>query len=204
VEHESNQPIIECVNCKEPGHRARDCPKERFNPHACKNCKQEGHNSKECPEPRSAEGVECRKCNETGHFSKDVSICDVSHQQHSTNKHKCPSAIKRTCNNCGSEDHMSKECDQPKNSANVTCRNCEEKGHFSKECPKPRDYSKVQCQNCQEFGHTRVVSLTPQYVYKDIQVNIFAALQEPYRRGRFCRRRRCCRRRWRRWRLGYN
>lgn len=67
-------PAVQCVYCQEEGHRARDCPKERVNPHACKNCKQEGHNAKECPEPRSAEGVECRKCNETGHFSKDVSL----------------------------------------------------------------------------------------------------------------------------------
>lgn len=66
-------PAIQCVYCMEEGHRARDCPKERINPHACRNCKQEGHNSKECPEPRSAEGVECRKCNKTGHFSRDVS-----------------------------------------------------------------------------------------------------------------------------------
>jgi hypothetical protein len=67
-------PAVQCVYCSEEGHRARDCPKERVNPHACKNCKQEGHTAKECPEPRSAEGVECRKCNETGHFSKDVSF----------------------------------------------------------------------------------------------------------------------------------
>jgi len=73
AERENTAPEIQCVYCKENGHRARDCPKERINPYACKNCKQEGHNSKECPEPRSAEGVECRKCNETGHFSKDVS-----------------------------------------------------------------------------------------------------------------------------------
>lgn len=67
-------PAVQCVYCQEEGHRARDCPKERINPHACKNCKQEGHIAKECPEPRSAEGVECRKCNETGHFSKDVRL----------------------------------------------------------------------------------------------------------------------------------
>jgi hypothetical protein len=78
AEHESTQPTIECIYCKETGHRARDCPKERINPYACKNCKQEGHNAKECPEPRSAEGVECRKCNETGHFSRDVSIYSLA------------------------------------------------------------------------------------------------------------------------------
>lgn len=71
-------PAVQCVYCQEEGHRARDCPKERINPHACKNCKQEGHNAKECPEPRSAEGVECRKCNETGHFSRDVSLSSTS------------------------------------------------------------------------------------------------------------------------------
>ncbi|KAF9697953.1 hypothetical protein EKO04_004059 [Ascochyta lentis] len=139
-EHVSMTPAVQCVYCQEEGHRARDCPMERINPHACKNCKQEGHNAKECPEPRSAEGVECRKCNETGHFSKD-----------------CPNVEARpprTCRNCGSEDHIAKECDQPRNPDNVTCRNCEKLGHFSRDCPEPKDWSKVQCQNCQEFGHT--------------------------------------------------
>ncbi|KAF2643674.1 hypothetical protein P280DRAFT_214512 [Massarina eburnea CBS 473.64] len=74
VETELNPPVVVCVYCKDEGHRARDCPKERSNPFACKNCKQEGHRANECPEPRSAEGVECHKCNQTGHFSRDVSI----------------------------------------------------------------------------------------------------------------------------------
>lgn len=65
---------------------------------------------------------------------------------------------KRTCRNCGSEDHMAKECDQPKNPNNVTCRNCEKTGHFSRDCPEPKDWSKVQCSNCQQFGHTIKVS----------------------------------------------
>ncbi|KAH4029336.1 hypothetical protein HBI70_193480 [Parastagonospora nodorum] len=136
-EEVSVQPGVECVYCKEPGHRARDCPKERINPFACKNCKQEGHNSKECPEPRSAENVECRKCNETGHFSKD-----------------CPNVAKRTCRNCDSEDHVAKECPEPRNPEKQQCRNCEKFGHFSKDCPEPKDWSKVQCNNCQQFGHT--------------------------------------------------
>jgi hypothetical protein len=72
AEHVSMAPAVACVYCSEEGHRARDCPKQRINPHACKNCKQEGHNAKDCDQPRSAEGVECRKCNEMGHFSRDV------------------------------------------------------------------------------------------------------------------------------------
>ena len=45
---------------------------------------------------------------------------------------------------------MSKECDKPRNPANVTCRNCEEMGHFSKDCTKKKDYSKVKCSNCDQ------------------------------------------------------
>jgi len=136
-ERPSHQPEITCVNCKETGHRARDCTKARFNPHECRNCHKEGHNSKECPEPRSAEGVECRKCNETGHFSKD-----------------CPNVAARTCRNCDSIEHMAKDCDQPRNPEKTQCRNCDELGHFSKDCPKPRDYSRVKCSNCGQMGHT--------------------------------------------------
>lgn len=39
------------------------------------------------------------------------------------------------CHNCGSEDHMAKECDQPRK---MTCRNCNEEGHMSKDCDKPK------------------------------------------------------------------
>ncbi len=30
---------VKCVNCEEPGHRARDCTKERHDRFACRNCK---------------------------------------------------------------------------------------------------------------------------------------------------------------------
>ena len=73
---------VKCVNCDEPGHRARDCTKERYDRFACRNCKyvedrprkndpeltttrKSGHQAPECPEPRSAEGVECKRCNES-------------------------------------------------------------------------------------------------------------------------------------------
>lgn len=49
-----------------------------------------------------------------------------------------------------SEDHMARECDQPRDVSTVTCRNCDESGHFSQDCPKPRDYSRVKCNNCGE------------------------------------------------------
>ena len=31
--------------------------------------------------------------------------------------------------NCGSEDHIAKECDQPRNTATIQCRNCDQMGH---------------------------------------------------------------------------
>ncbi|KAL5117061.1 hypothetical protein ACEQ8H_005020 [Pleosporales sp. CAS-2024a] len=153
AEEVSKQPAVECIYCHETGHRARDCPKERVNPFACRNCKQEGHTSKECPEPRSAEGVECRRCNQTGHFSKDASTirdCFLS----LSNLDQCPNVEKRTCRNCDSEDHVAKECPEPRNPDKQQCRNCEKLGHFSKDCPEPKDWSKVQCNNCKQFGHT--------------------------------------------------
>jgi hypothetical protein len=66
----------------------------------------------------------------------------------------------RACRNCGSEDHIAKECDQPRNPATITCRNCEQMGHMSRECPEPRDYSKVQCSNCQECKFFLVTTLS--------------------------------------------
>lgn len=76
---------VKCVNCKQPGHRARDCKEARVDRFACRNCgyvafalrptllphiiansrdRKGGHRSNECTEPRSAEGVECKRCNE--------------------------------------------------------------------------------------------------------------------------------------------
>jgi hypothetical protein len=115
------------------------------------------------------------------------------------NTSQCPTAEARTCRNCGSADHMAKECDQPRNPATVTCRNCEKVGHFSRECPEPKDWSKVQCQNCQEFGHTIKVCchVYQSYIDKHRLTNI-TALQGSY--SRVWRRRRCQRQHQRRWR----
>ena len=54
----------------------------------------------------------------------------------------------------GSEDHLAKECDQPRNPATIQCRNCDEFGHTSRDCTAPKDWSKVKCNNCGEMGHT--------------------------------------------------
>lgn len=62
-----------------------------------------------------------------------------------------------------SEEHMARDCDQPRDVSTVTCRNCDESGHFSQDCPKPRDYSRVKCNNCGES--TPPDPLPPLYLY---------------------------------------
>jgi hypothetical protein len=132
---EPDRPKIECINCREEGHRARDCPKERFDPTLCHNCKQSGHKSSDCTEPRDIGNIECRKCNQIGHFSRD-----------------CPSAndVDRACHNCGEEGHFSKDCEKP---YVMKCRNCDQEGHIARDCSEPKNKLKNQCRNCDEFGH---------------------------------------------------
>lgn len=84
----------------------------------------------------------------------------------------------RTCRNCGSEDHIAKECDQPRNPDMVTCRNCEKLGHFSRDCPEPKDWSKVKCSNCGEMGHTIKVSIP---LHKMVFLLTVLALQGAHR-----------------------
>jgi hypothetical protein len=109
-----------------------------------------------------------------------------------TNTSQCPTAEARTCRNCGSADHMAKECDQPRNPATVTCRNCEKVGHFSRDCPEPKDWSKVQCQNCQEFGHTIKVCFHANQPHTDKhKLTNITALQGSHAGIRRRRRRQC-------------
>jgi hypothetical protein len=76
-----------------------------------------GHGSKKCPEERQEVEktvISCANCNEEGHRARD-----------------CLQARKeprgpRACKNCGSTEHIAKECPEPPNPENVECRNCGE------------------------------------------------------------------------------
>lgn len=78
-----------CFTCKEPGHRAKDCPK-KLEQQACSNCGEvghvyrdcptnecfncggHGHLSKQCPsEPAADQGPRCNGCNRLGHVASD-------------------------------------------------------------------------------------------------------------------------------------
>ena len=67
-------------------------------------------------------------------------------------------AKKKSCWNCGSDAHLSRECDQPENPdakkpqrRGQKCYNCGEFGHISADCPEA--FRGPKCYNCGEFGH---------------------------------------------------
>lgn len=145
-----------CAVCRETGHYARDCTKERVDRFACRNCRQRGHTAADCTEPKSAENVECRRCGQSKFFSQTLRWFVLTSLGGHFSK-DCPDAPPpRTCRNCGQEGHMSKECTEPPNPANTTCRNCDKVGHFSRDCPEPRDYSRVTCRTC---GESKYINL---------------------------------------------
>ncbi|KAJ6135334.1 zinc knuckle transcription factor [Penicillium capsulatum] len=157
VENERLQ--IKCVNCDEPGHRLRDCPEPRLNKGGCRNCGSEEHHAKDCPEPRSLAGVECRKCNDSKCFNHSATEVLGDYTKHffavGHFAKDCPNeSVIRTCRNCGSEDHMARDCDQPRDESTMTCRNCDQVGHVSRDCPEPKNWSRVKCNRCGEMGHT--------------------------------------------------
>ncbi|TNV79719.1 hypothetical protein FGO68_gene14579 [Halteria grandinella] len=61
--HESN-PTTKCKNCREYGHRARDCPNETKKEN-CILCGKEGHDSFTC------DAKLCFKCNKVGHVASN-------------------------------------------------------------------------------------------------------------------------------------
>ena len=90
--------IPKCNNCNELGHSSRQCKEEKVLVErakvTCMICGTDGHRARDCtdrPPPRA--GRECRVCQSTDHQAKD-----------------CPNREKRTCRNCGSEDHVVGSC----------------------------------------------------------------------------------------------
>ena len=70
-----------------------------------------------------------------------------------------------------SENHIARDCDQPRDMSTVTCRNCDEVDYFSRDCTKNKNLSKVQCNNCREMGHTVRRCPQPQAEYDQTEEN---------------------------------
>ncbi|KAJ3042132.1 hypothetical protein HK097_002111 [Rhizophlyctis rosea] len=59
----------------------------------------------------------------------------------------------RACRNCGSEDHLAKECPEPrKPREGETCGNCGAPDHIRKDCPQPR--KPKEGESCFQCGST--------------------------------------------------
>ena len=94
---------MQCYNCKEIGHSAKNCPKGII----CHKCKQPGHLSKDCPSsfhknkrPNEINAIKddqdvikCFNCGKSGHKSNE-----------------CPNKKGKFCYICGKAGHLKVNC----------------------------------------------------------------------------------------------
>ena len=155
-----------CFKCGEEGHMSRECPTGGGGggggggSRACFNCNQEGHQSRECPEPKKP------RQNGGGGFGGGASNGTSSGGAFSWGTDTTPATTnggeasgesgawgsggggggsgggggaerKKGCFNCGNEEHMSRDCPEPKkerNTADMECRKCKKMGHMAQDC----------------------------------------------------------------------
>ena len=91
---------MQCYNCKEIGHSAKNCPKGLL----CHKCKQPGHLSRDCPSSQNNNSInnnnensqsemKCFNCGKAGHKSSE-----------------CPNKKGKYCYICGQTGHIKAHC----------------------------------------------------------------------------------------------
>ncbi|ETI25215.1 hypothetical protein G647_04588 [Cladophialophora carrionii CBS 160.54] len=158
-----NRGVEKCSNCNKLGHTARRCPDEKMASVqpvvACYLCGEQGHRVRDCAMERKSTSRACKICESEDHMAKvhlmSATLQTLLQPTNHVSVQDCPNKEKRTCRNCGEEDHKAADCPNPKK---ITCNNCGEEGHIRAECPMPRkkiNWAEVTCSKCQQKGHGR-------------------------------------------------
>ncbi|KAF4752164.1 hypothetical protein FOZ62_004128, partial [Perkinsus olseni] len=153
-----------CLNCKRPGHIARECPNEIV----CNKCGGPGHKAYECPEgeersPRKRPPKDCYICGELGHIAAECPNDGIRDHRREGDGRRRQSEYGRgmasrgssddeLCYNCHQRGHIARDCRKP-----PICRNCHREGHIAQNCPSSRpehtSSEHVVCRNCRQTGH---------------------------------------------------
>lgn len=99
---------LNCLKCRKPGHKMRDCPENKNVPDYCYNCGEADHSTKQCPLPFSnyAHAL-CFICDTKGHLA---SACPKNDRGVYPNG--------GSCHYCGSIKHLARNCRPTQSSAN--------------------------------------------------------------------------------------
>ncbi|KAF4669407.1 hypothetical protein FOL47_002567 [Perkinsus chesapeaki] len=167
---------VQCLQCLQYGHMARDCP----NPRVCHRCGEPGHESRSCPNPLRnrvivgqyadaaagrtvvAANVPFGMIQGTGAGRRDSSgVQCLQCLQYGHIARHCPNP--RACHRCGMTGHESRMCPQAGQQHNqygtsgvaawvcdstVQCLQCLGFGHMARSCPNRR-----VCHRCGQPGH---------------------------------------------------
>jgi zinc finger CCHC domain-containing protein 9 len=99
---------LNCLKCRKPGHKMRDCPENKTAPEYCYNCGEADHSTKQCPIPFSNYAYAlCFLCDTKGHLA---SACPKNDRGVYPNG--------GCCHYCGSIKHLARNCRPTQSSTN--------------------------------------------------------------------------------------